>query len=285
MSFPATSDSPLGDGTRAAYEQLAEWLVARHRNDGLRIVGINGAQGSGKSTLAAFLVGHLAAHHGLRGIAVSLDDFYLGRAARSELAAKVHPLFITRGVPGTHDVQRGIACLRALREIKPGEACALPRFSKATDEALGPEHDHLVSEAPDLVLFEGWCVGTPPQEPAALATPVNALERDEDPDGSWRRHVNAQLAGPYAEWFAQLDALVHLQVPGWAQVRQWRAQQERETAAANAGRSVLLDAGAQQRFLQHYQRLTDHAAQSLPARAAVTLRLGADHAVAASHYR
>ena len=197
----------------------------------------------------------------------------------------MHPLFITRGVPGTHDVQRGIGCLRALTQLKTGEACALPRFDKARDDALGPEHARRITEAPDLVLFEGWCVGTPPQEPVALARPVNALERDEDRDGIWRRHVNDQLAGPYAEWFAQLDALVHLQVPGWEQVRQWRAQQERETAAGNAGRSALLDSGAQQRFLQHYQRLTDHAAESLPARAAGTLRLDLDHEVAASHYR
>lgn len=276
--------SPLSPRTQQAYEELAAWLVARHRNTGLRVLGINGAQGSGKSTLAAFLVQQLAEHHGLNALAVSLDDFYLSRAARTELAATVHPLLITRGVPGTHDVQRGIACLRALPHLKPREVCALPTFSKATDEALGPEHDRVISKAPDVVLFEGWCVGTPPQDAAALATPINELERHEDPDGIWRRYVNHQLVGPYAEWFAMLDALVYLQVPGWEQVRQWRAQQELETAARNQGQSALLDERLRERFMHHYQRLSQHASEALPHTAQALLRLSTTHTVAASRY-
>lgn len=285
METPISNPSPLSAETQKAYEELAGWLVARHRQDDLRVLGINGAQGSGKSTLAAFLVRHLADRHGLRALAVSLDDFYLGDAARVELAATVHPLLRTRGVPGTHDVQRGIACLHALPVLQPGEHCALPSFSKATDDRLEPEHDRLITEAPDLVLFEGWCVGTPPQDGAALAAPVNELERNEDPNGRWRRYVNDQLAAPYAEWFAQLDSLVYLQVPGWEQVREWRAQQERETAAGNQGKSALLDTAARERFLQHYQRLTRHAAEQLPSRADVTLHLGLDHEVEGIHYK
>ena len=217
------------------------------------MLGINGAQGSGKSTLAAFLAEHLSAQHALRVCVLSLDDFYLSRAARAQLAASVHPLLITRGVPGTHQVQRGIDCLRAL---KAGQDCSLPRFSKATDDALGAEHEPHISERPDLVLFEGWCVGTPAQDAQALADPVNALERYEDTDGRWRRTVNQQLVGAYAEWFAQLDALVYLQVPGWAQVRQWRGQQERETAALHGGRSALLDNAqrAGERHLSRHQK-------------------------------
>lgn len=272
--------SPLSPATLQAYQELAAWLVARHRSTGLRVLGINGAQGSGKSTLAAFLVSHLAERYGLKALAISLDDFYLSRAQRAALAATVHPLLITRGVPGTHDVQRGIACLRALPKLQTGEVCALPTFSKATDEALGPAHDRLITQAPDVVLFEGWCVGTPPQDAAELVTPINALERDEDPTGIWRQFVNAQLAGPYAEWFAQLDALVYLQVPGWEQVRKWRAQQERETAASNQGLSTLLDEGLRERFMQHYQRLTKHSADTLPKIKHILLRLDRYHEVA-----
>lgn len=249
------------------------------------MLGINGAQGSGKSTLAAFLVEHLAAHQGLRALAVSLDDFYLSRADRSRLAATVHPLLITRGVPGTHDVRRGIACLRALRHLQEGQSCALPKFSKATDDALGPEHDRLIHQRPDLVLFEGWCVGTPPQGDAEQTAPVNELERSEDADGRWRRYVNQQLVGAYAEWFAELDALVYLQVPGWTEVRAWRAQQERETAAGHQGHSTLLDDAVRERFLLHYQRLTLHALRTLPDRADALLELDPAHEVAGLRWR
>ena len=37
----------------------------------------------------------------------------------------------------------------------------------------------------DVILLEGWCVGRS-QGRAALATPVNELERDEDPKAIWR---------------------------------------------------------------------------------------------------
>lgn len=240
---------------------------------GLRVLGLNGAQGSGKSTLAAFVAGDLQQRHGLRALAVSIDDFYLSRAARAQLATQVHPLLVTRGVPGTHDAQRG---LEALRVLKSGQPCTLPGFSKADDDVTTDQRIHT---APDVVLFEGWCVGTPPQAEDALMSPVNELERHEDADGRWRRYVNQQLAGAYARWFSQLDALVYLQVPGWNEVRAWRAQQERETTARHAGRSSLQDAAALDRFLQHYQRLTQHARDTLPQRADAMLRFDTAHEV------
>lgn len=274
---------PFSPRTRKAYEDLAGWLAQRHR-DGLRVLGINGSQGSGKTTFAAFLADHLAARQGLRALVVSLDDFYLSRAARAALSVTVHPLLATRGVPGTHDVERGQQCLHALPRLQAGQDCRLPVFSKATDQALGPAHDRHIGQAPDLVLFEGWCVGTPAQSDAELTQPVNQLEREEDAGGNWRRFVNQQLAGPYAQWFSALDALVFLQVPGWDQVRTWRAQQERETAAQNDGRSLLTDAGALERFLQHYQRLTEHALRVLPGTADAVLRLNLGHEVEAVRY-
>ncbi len=278
------SPSPLSNRTRQAYEDVARWVIQRHREHGLRVLGINGAQGSGKSTLAAYLAEYLTAHHPLSVVALSLDDFYLSRAARAQLAADVHPLLNTRGVPGTHDAQRGRECLRQLRHLASGTSCRLPQFSKATDEPLGPEHDRLITQAPDLIVFEGWCVGTPPQDEADLIAPMNALERDEDPCGSWRRYVNQQLAGPYAEWFAELDALIYLKVPGWTQVREWRAQQEQETAARNGGVSLLSDQNRLERFLQHYQRLTEHALKTLPRNADAVLSISVGHDVDHSRY-
>ena len=91
--------------------------------------------------------------------------------------------------------------------------------------------------------------------------------------------MNQQLGGVYARWFAELDALVHLRVPGWSQVRSWRAQQERETAARNQGRSALQDESARERFLRHYQRLSLHALQVMPGQADAVLELSPEHEV------
>ncbi|MCY0536461.1 hypothetical protein OVV84_28185, partial [Klebsiella pneumoniae] len=80
----------------------------------------------GKSTLTA-VVKRLLEIRGLKVALFSLDDIYLTRAERQALAAEVHPLLATRGVPGTHDVAWGEALLEDLR--KPGQTL-LPAFDK-----------------------------------------------------------------------------------------------------------------------------------------------------------
>ena len=35
---------------------------------------------------------------------LSIDDYYFSKKKRIKLSKKIHPLLITRGVPGTHDI-------------------------------------------------------------------------------------------------------------------------------------------------------------------------------------
>jgi D-glycerate 3-kinase len=280
----------------ASYAAIAREVLAplAARIEGLRsrlgqpvVVGLCGSQGSGKSTMAAFLQGLLEAE-GRRVAALSLDDLYLTHAARAELARTRHPLFATRGVPGTHDVALGERTLDALTHATlPGET-RLPRFDKAADDPV-PEVAWPVQATPgDVVLFEGWCVGARPQAVAELEMPVNALERDEDGDGSWRRTVNAKLAGAYQHLFGRLDALVLIQAPGFEAVMAWRSLQEAKLAARLAasgepGRTMTEAEIA--RFIQHYERLTRHILAEMPARADAVVALGADHRVTGVRYR
>jgi D-glycerate 3-kinase len=92
-------------------------LVAEFKNpqQPAIIIGINGTQGSGKSTLADYLCTMLG-EQGLNCVSLSLDDFYLTRAERETLAAEVHPLLKTRGVPGTHDVSLALQTIDSLRK-------------------------------------------------------------------------------------------------------------------------------------------------------------------------
>lgn len=235
------------------------------------VYGLCGAQGSGKSTAVARLADRLV--HARRRVAVlSLDDLYLPRAARAALAATVHPLFRTRGVPGTHDVALGLATLDALAQ--PG-IIALPRFDKANDTRADPATWPRVAAPVDIVLFEGWCVGARPQPAAALATPVNALEHDEDVDGRWRRHVNDALAGPYRRLFARIDRLALLAAPGFDVVAGWRQDQERGLNGAHVMTDAAID-----RFVAHYQRLTEHILTEMPSRADLVIRLDATRQIA-----
>lgn len=240
-----------------------------------QVVGICGTQASGKSTLTAVLR-RLLEQRGLSVAAFSLDDLYLTRAERQALAHDVHPLLAVRGVPGTHDIALGVAVLDSLGR---SGVTAVPAFDKARDDRRPVADWRSIDGPADVVLFEGWCVGARPQPAADLALPVNALERDQDPDGAWRSFVNAQLAGPYQGLFARLDLLVLLQAPGFETVLAWRQEQEgklRERLAREGGDASRVMSDAQvDAFIRHYERLTRHILVEMPVRADVLVELDA----------
>lgn len=266
--------SAFAGTVRAVCEPLAASIADASRGPGFT-VGVCGTQASGKSTLTA-VVAHLLRDRGFTVAVLSLDDLYLTRAERARLAAKVHPLFATRGVPGTHDVVLGLEVLDALK--RAGEV-ALPSFDKAADDRR-PVADWPRVQAPaDIILFEGWCVGARPQPPADLARPLNALERDEDPQGVWRAHANDALAGPYQALFDRLDLFVLLQAPSFEVVLDWRREQERKLrerlAREGAGASKAMGDEAVARFIAHYERITRWILAEAPGRADIVVRLDA----------
>lgn len=259
----------LDPGAPSDYRALASLLaaswLARPRP---RLVGLSGGQGTGKSTLARLLEPACAAF-GLRAAVLALDDFYRTRSERRSLAGTIHPLFETRGPPGTHDV----AGLRsALASLTGTRSTEVPCFDKGRDDRVGMRR--LVGPF-DVVVLEGWCVGARPETTAALADPVNALERDEDPLGRWRAHANAALATEYAELFAMLSELVFLKAPDLGSIRRWRLEQEAERPAGSR-----MDAEKVERFVAHFERTTRAMLVDLPARADWTIELAPDHSIA-----
>ena len=263
---------------------LCRWIGALPAADRTRVVGVSGAQGTGKTTLAELLKLTLSASQHWHVVVLSLDDFYLTHAERERLARDVHPLLATRGVPGTHDVTLLMEVLGKLRQADARLSLSVPRFDKATDDRLPQQRWQTITGPVDLVILEGWCVGTPPQAESALAEPVNALERQYDPDGRWRQFINRQLRHGYRELFAMLDALVYLQAPDFAAVTRWRWLQERRLADSQNG-DAIMNREQLGTFLQYFERLTRHNMAALPARADVVITLDRDHRVAASHYR
>lgn len=246
------------------------------------ILGLCGTQASGKTTACMQLINHFSAQ-GLNVGMMSLDDLYLGRAARATLAAHVHPLYQTRGPAGTHDVALG---LDVLSKVRRGEAVHLPRFAKALDEPLPAREWPLLEAACDLFLFEGWCVGAKPQVETALITPVNALERDEDAAGIWRRAINAHLGGPTAALFEQIDKLVYLRPPSFEVVYKWRCEQEHQLIATTGpdGAPAAMSDSQIARFIAHYERMTCHIAEEMPARADLTIQLDVKREIVGEAY-
>lgn len=238
-------------------------------------VGLCGAQGSGKSTVAA-VIAHRLRTQDLQVAVLSIDDVYLPREARLDLARRVHPLLTTRGPPGTHDLELAGAVFDGLSRAGP---VALPSFDKASDTRKPQAQWETFQGPADVVIFEGWCVGAWPEATEALITPINDLEARHDPDGRWRTFVNTTLAGPYQDLFARLDRLVLLQAPGFETVLAWRREQERKLRdrLARSGQDLaraMTDAQVAT-FIAHYERLTRHILREMPARADETLRLDA----------
>lgn len=267
---------------------LAKWVHRQviARRGRTFALGINAAQGAGKSTLAAFLAEYLRTHCAYNVAALSIDDLYLPKADRQTLARTVHPLLATRGVPGTHDVELGQATIKRLQALGEGESLQLPRFDKLHDDRLPADEWPAVAGPVDVILFEGWCVGSRAVTGQALTKSVNELERTQDASGEWRQFVNRQLGSRYQALFALLDALVFMAVPDFDCVRRWRTEQEHKLIGAGSSvRGQGMNDAQVAEFVQYFERITLHNLAMLPQRADVVLRLGQDHQVVSADYR
>lgn len=243
-------------------DALVQRLLARARAlpAQVPVFGITGLQGSGKSTLARQLVS-AARTAGVEALALSLDDFYLGRRERRELSRRVHPLLAQRGPPGTHDVALACRTLDSLRGMRPGAIVRVPRFDKLADTRLPPSRWTSVRGRPGLIVLEGWFLGVRPQPAQALVEPVNRMEREQDPDSSWRRWCNHALAD-YAALWQRLDWLCWLKAPGFEIVRDWRWQQECTLQRAQPKRQAM-DRAQVENFVLAFERISRHAQDTL----------------------
>lgn len=232
-------------------DRLAALAVKR---DSPLIVGINGAQGSGKSTLAELLE-MLLNDRQIACVSLSIDDFYHTAAERHHLGDAIHPLLETRGVPGTHDLHLAHDTLDNL--LKPEGSAILPRFDKANDDRFPLGEWQTTTLPVDVILIEGWCMGTTPQLQTELQTPVNDFEANEDHDGQWRRFVNDQLKEFYYPFFNRIDYWIMLRAPSFDCIYDWRLEQEQKLAANRSGDKIM-SAEQVKRFVAHYERLTRH---------------------------
>ena len=215
--------------------------------DKTQIIGVNGAQGAGKTTFSALLKVVLEIQYNMKVVSFSIDDFYLTRAEREKLAQEVHPLLITRGVPGTHNVHL---------------------WQRAVVES-------------NVILFDGWFMGAVEQKETELLTPINDLERNEDPYCVWRRYVNSQLKDNYKSLFDKIDILVMLKVPSFDKVYEWRTLQENKLRMKTEGQKNLrvMSDDELKRFISHYERLTRFMLKEMPSRADMLFNVSADHRI------
>jgi D-glycerate 3-kinase len=249
------------------------------------IIGINGSQGSGKSTLTLLLSQIFSELYNKNVANLSIDDFYKTKAERQQCANDIHPLFLTRGVPGTHDTT---LLSHILTKFLAGEAeVVIPRFDKSTDDRHAESDWETTHEPIDIILIEGWCFGVRPQAQQELSTPINILEELEDPQCIWRQHINHVISDDYLPIFEQVDKLIMLKAPSFDCVYDWRQKQEDKLraktlndASSSNNKSGIMSTAELQRFIQHYERLTVHLLATLPKYADIIFKLNNDHSIA-----
>ena len=92
---------------------------------------ISGSQGIGKTTILEILNRNFHKFFGKKILSLSLDDFYYDKAQREILSKTIHPLLMTRGVPGTHNTKE---ILNVIKKFSKSEyPIKIPIFNKLKD--------------------------------------------------------------------------------------------------------------------------------------------------------
>ncbi len=250
-------------------------------NQKTQIIGLTGGQGTGKSTISNIIKIILKEGFNLSTVIFSIDDFYKTFKEREKMAKKIHPLFLTRGVPGTHDDKLLFNCLKNLKS-QNFKKFSIPVFDKSIDDRLPKNKWQKVTKKPEIVIFEGWCVGATSQKKKDLLLPINALEKEKDKKGRWRKFVNKKLKTKYKKIFGQIDTTIFLKVPSFKHVYNWRLLQEKKLRMKSKGKKIMNDSQIKN-FIMFYERITKNMIKVLNNKAEFVIKIDSKHKLKSIH--
>ena len=228
---------------------------------------ISGSQGVGKSTLAIIIKLVIEKIYKKKVMILSIDDYYLSKNKRNEISKKIHPLLKTRGVPGTHDINKLRRHINNFNKQK--FPISTPKFDKLKDDCSKTLNK--VTSAQILIL-EGWCCGTSAVEDKYLYKNINKLELNLDKNFVWRKYYNSILKNQYQSVFKMFDITIYLKPPSFAYVLKWRTLQETNNAIKN-NQKKLMNKKELSFFIQHYEKITKWMIKTMPAKADILINL------------
>ena len=237
------------------YLPLSDWIYSTYKKDyKTKIIGLSGGQGAGKSTITGILKFILKQRYGLELCVFSIDDFYKTKEERKKMSKDIHPLFLTRGVPGTHDISLINKTFKNLKKkfFKP---VLIPKFDKSIDDRSKKSKWIKIKKPPNIIIFEGWCIGARHQKESFLKKPLNIIEKKHDRDIKWRKKVNNQLKKPYKKLFSKIDKLVYLKAPSFNHIFQWRLHQEQKLKLTSKNKKTMSKSKIKE-FIMFYERIT-----------------------------
>ena len=259
---------------------ISFWIAKKAEKKRSYIVGLSGGQGSGKTTISSIISIILRKYFKLNVFTISIDDFYKKRKERFLLSKKIHPSLMTRGVPGTHDINMMLDFFKRIKR-KEFRSLKLPKFNKAIDDRCNKKLWYSIKKRPDIIIFEGWCVGAKAEKNNTLKQPINSFEKLRDKKLIWRRYVNKQLQSKYKQLYDQLNCLLYLKSNNFSLLRKWRIKQETKLRLKNkrSNRNKIMSNKEVINFMQTYQRVTQNMLKTVPKNASIILNLNTNHQI------
>jgi len=265
---------------------LCFWISKKADKKRPYFVGLAGGQGTGKTTISSLIKIILIKYFKLKVFRISIDDFYKTRKERINLSKRVHPMLLTRGVPGTHDINMMLSFFRKAKS-KKFKRIKLPTFNKAIDDRFNKKKWYNLKSKPDVIIFEGWCVGAKPEKNNSLKKTINSMEKAKDQKQIWRKYVNQQLKSKYKNLYSQLNCLIYLKAKNFSLLQKWRLKQERKlwlNSKINSNLKVMNKEDVIN-FMQTYQRITQNMFRYMPKYASIILNLNNNHQIKSTVYK
>ena len=262
------------------------WINNKANKKKPYFVGLAGGQGTGKTTISSIIKIILTKYFKLKVFRISIDDFYKTRKERRNLSKKVHPMLLTRGVPGTHDMKMMSSFFKKTKS-KKFKKIKLPTFNKAIDDRFSKKYWYDLRKKPDVIIFEGWCVGAKSEKNLTLKKSLNYLEKANDQKLIWRKYVNQQLKSKYKKLYSQLNCLIYLKAKNFNLLQKWRLKQEHKLWLKNKNNSKnkIMSKDEVIKFMQTYQRITQNMFKNMPKYASIILNLNSNHQIKSAVYK
>ena len=265
---------------------LCFWISKKADKKKPYFVGLAGGQGTGKTTISSLIKIILIKYFKLKVFRISIDDFYKTRKERITMSKKIHPMFLTRGVPGTHDINMMLSFFKKIKS-KKFKRLKLPTFNKAIDDRFSEKYWYDLKNKPDVIIFEGWCVGAKSEKNNTLKKTINSMESVKDQKQIWRNFVNQQLNSKYKNLYSQLNCLIYLKAKNFSLLQKWRLKQERKLLVKSKKnlKSKIMNTEDVLDFMQTYQRITQNMFKNMPKYASIIFNLNSYHQIKSAVYK
>ena len=258
------------------YLPLSKWIYSVYSKDfKTKVIGLSGGQGAGKSTITEILKFIFKKKYGLDTCVFSIDDFYKTKSERKKMSKNFHHLFLTRGVPGTHDIGLLSKTLKSLKK-KKFRKVRIPKFDKSIDDRSKKSKWTTIKNPPNIIIFEGWCIGAKYQKMNKLKKSLNLVEKVHDADMKWRKKVNNELKNRYNKLFNKIDKLIYLKAPSFKYILKWRILQEQKLKLISKNKKVMSKLKIK-KFIMFYERITKQMMKDFPQISDLTVFLDNKH--------